>query len=129
LTNPDAPQRFLTNEDPTCSEWDRVLHQFADETRAFQELDPNIRASDWTAEQRSVIDAVVPQMEAFADEIAELGHRSSNPTLRDIATLAAQYRRAFAAALPSYIPADSYLSGASANANSTIYEACKASEV
>ena len=126
LTDPDNPQRYLTSEDPTCAEWDRLLKQFADDTRPWQALDPGVRASDWNAEQRSIVDAVIPQMETFADEVEALGAKSSNPTLRDFATLAAQYRRAYAAALPSYTAGDSYLSNVSARADSTIYEACKA---
>ncbi len=126
LTDPNDPQRFLTSADSTCQEWDRLLHKFATDTTAWQALDPNIPASGWTAEQRATVDSVIPTMDTFADDVEKLGRSSANAQLQDFAVLSAQYRRAYAAGLTSYTPADSYLSRASVNLSSTIYEACKA---
>ena len=65
-------------------------------------------------------------MNEFADNVEKLGRSSANPTLQDFAVFAAQYRRAYVDALPTYTPADSYLSAVSAKAASVIYDACKA---
>ena len=44
----------------------------------------------------------------------------------DFAVFAAQYRRAYADALPTYTSADYYLAQNVRSGESTIYEACKA---
>jgi hypothetical protein len=129
LTDPDNPDRFLTTADSTCSEWDRLLTRFdsnSPEVSAWKSLDANIPASGWTAEERAVVDAVAPVMTQFADDIERLGRSSTNPIVQDFAQFAAQYRRGYVAALPTYTPADSYLARTSARATSTMNSACKA---
>ena len=126
LADPSNPERFLTTGDPTCSEWDRLLNQFPTDTQAWHAIDPAIPASGWSPEQRAVNDAVVPVMKQYADSFEELGRRSSNPVIEDLAVFAAQYRRAYADALPTYTSADSYLDSAAGRSSSIIYEACKA---
>ncbi|MGE2724042.1 hypothetical protein [Mycolicibacterium pulveris] len=126
LTNPSDPERFLLDPDPVCEKWNRVLTQFNTDTKDWQALDSGISASNWNPAQRAVVDAVVPVMTEFADEIEDLGRSTSNPVFQDLAVLSAQYRRAYAAALPTYTPADSYLTSVSRHAASAIYEACKA---
>ncbi|MGO4444520.1 hypothetical protein AB4Z42_14285 [Mycobacterium sp. 2YAF39] len=128
LEDPSEPKEFMAAPDVQCADWLRRLDQFATETKAWQALDPAIPASDWTPEQRAVVDAVVPVMNKLADDIQELGEASDNSVFRDFATFAAQYRRAYALALPSYTKADSYLSGTASSMTSTIWEACKAAE-
>jgi hypothetical protein len=126
LSDPSSPPRFLTTADKSCGEWTRALKQFHDETTGWQNLDANVPASEWTPNQRQVADDVVPVMTKFADDIEALGRSSSNPTLQDFAVFSAQYRRAYAAALPTYTPADSFLARTAARTTSVIYEACHA---
>lgn len=126
LTDPNEPQRFMDEPDPTCAAWDRLLNAFDANTKAWQALESSIPASDWTPNQRAVIDAVIPVMERFARDIEETGRTTANPVIQDFATFAAQYRRAYAQALPTYTPADSFLATASLRVTSTLYEACQA---
>lgn len=128
LSPPRDSERFMLNPDPICSDWERVLNQFNDDTKAWQALDSSKAASDWTPQERATADAAIPTMERFADRIEEIGRTSVNPVVQDFATLSAQYRRAYAAALPSYTPADSFLTSTSRNAASAIYEACRSAE-
>ena len=53
-------------------------------------------------------------MRNYADELQALGRRSDNAIWEDLANLSAQYRRAFIQALTTYVPADNYLAGVSA---------------
>jgi hypothetical protein len=126
LDDPASPQRFLSGAEPVCPDWSRLLYNFDADTTAWQAIDSEIPAGLWNPEQRSTVDAVVPVMKAFADEAEDLARRSTNPTLQDFAMLAAQYRRAYAAALSTYMPADAFLSAVSANAASIINDACMA---
>lgn len=126
LEDPRSPARFLEEQDPVCSEWGELLEQFDASTGSWQTLDTALPASSWTPEQRAIVEDVIPEMLRFADRAEELGNGTPNPVLQDFAFLAAQYRRAYAAALPTYTPADSWLTSASASAASTIFNACKA---
>lgn len=126
LSDPADPQRFLTSADETCPEWYRLLDESNTETRAWQALDSAIPASSWTPDQRAVMENVVPIMKRQADDIETLAQSSPNPLIRDFGVFAAQYRRAYADAVPSYTPADSYLSSTSGRMGSIIYQACKA---
>ncbi|BBY94737.1 hypothetical protein MGALJ_44060 [Mycobacterium gallinarum] len=126
LSDPADPRRFMESPDPGCPEWDRLTDKFESETKAWQAIDSAISASDWTPEQRAVMDAVIPVMNSQADALEELALSSSNPVIQDFATLAAQYRRAYAQALPTYVSADAYLQSTSGRLTSLIYQACKA---
>ncbi|MCT7659002.1 hypothetical protein [Mycobacterium deserti] len=127
-TNPQDPHRFLASPDSTCPDWIALVDRFDADTRAWQALDPNVRAADWNAEQRAVIRGVTPVMRTSAEAMEALGRQSSNPWIEDFAATAAQYRRAYATALESYMSADFYLAEIAARAASTIYAACKAAE-
>jgi len=128
LRDPDSPTMFVTDGDPLCADWFRLLDRFDRDTKGWQALDPALSAADWTPEQRATIDATIPVMEEVADEMEALGRATANPIVQDLATLAAQYRRAYAAALPSYTIPDSFLSGTASETTSMIWEACKALE-
>lgn len=65
-------------------------------------------------------------MVANADEVEKLGRESGNPTLEDIATLGAQYRRGFAEAIPDYNANDNFLAQAATYLVRIIDSGCKA---
>jgi len=128
LSDPASPHRFMTNPEPICEEWHRLSDQLNADTTAWQELDPEVEGSQWTEEQRQIVEAVIPRLEHFDREISRLGQESSNPVVRDFAALSAIYDRAYTAALPSYRKTDAYLSGVAARSSAMIYQACKAAE-
>jgi hypothetical protein len=120
------PKRFVIVADPACSDWVSTYRKFDADTAPWRAMDPNIPASQWTADQKATVDEAAPIMTAFADSAEEIGKRSSNPTFEDFALLSAQYRRAIAEALPTYTPADNYLSEASTALAQTLTTACLA---
>jgi hypothetical protein len=122
--DPAAPKRFLTSPNPVCSDWQKTLNQFTADTIDWRTVNPDIPASAWTPDQKSVNDAVAPVMSASADTLEKLGQRSGNPTLQDFAVLAAQYRRGYVKALPTYTAADNYLEEASLYATGVVLGAC-----
>jgi hypothetical protein len=128
LDDPADPPRFLTAPNSICSDWSAAWSQFQNDTVAWAAIDPDIPASHWTPEQRSVNDAVAPVMDAFADRLQALGDRSGNPTLQDFAVLSAQYRRAYVQALPSYTPSDDYLATTALKLGGVVEAACRAVE-
>lgn len=124
--NPANPRPFLLTPNRVCAEWQSALEQFGKNTAEWQEIDPNIPAFYWNKQQKAVNYAVAPVMNAYASKMEQLGRQSDNPTWQDFANLAAQYRRAFVAALPTYAPTDNHLANASNFLSTTILGACAA---
>ncbi|MGA5541850.1 hypothetical protein ACPCIR_08370 [Mycobacterium sp. NPDC051198] len=125
-TDPEHAERFLTQENPVCPDWSQSVDQFDTDTAAWRSTDPNIPASEWTSEVRTIHNAVVPTMSANADNVERLGRQSSNATLEDLAVLAAQYERGYVKAIPTYKPADNFLTKAAFNLVKAVNSACKA---
>lgn len=120
------PQRFLTQPNPACGDWDVAVTQFANETVDWRKINPDITAGEWTPEQKSVNEQVLPVMERLASQLNVLGDKSESPLFRDFAQLSVQYRRAIAQALPTYTPADNYLATAAASLSGMVNSACRA---
>jgi hypothetical protein len=124
IGDPSNPQRFLTTSDPVCADWLSSFEAFDGDTAAWRAIDPNTPATQWTPEQRAVVDSVGPVMTRYADKVEELGRRTENPVLKDFAVTSGQYRRAYVVALPTYMPPDNYLVSASTYLAMAINAAC-----
>jgi hypothetical protein len=124
IGDPANPQPFLTNSDPVCNEWLSSFQTFDADTAAWRAIDPNIPATQWTPDQRAVVDSVGPMMTRYADEVEELGRRTENPVLQDFAVTSGQYRRVYVVTLPTYTPADNYFVSASTYLAMAINAAC-----
>jgi hypothetical protein len=124
--DPADPKRFLTNSNGVCTDWAAEMDSFSKSTAEWRAIDPAIPATNWTPEQKTVNDAVVPVMTSDADQLEQLGRRSDNAVFEDIAVLLAQYQRAFAKALPTYTSADNYLSNVATYLAQMVNWACKA---
>lgn len=129
LGDPASPQRFLLQKDAVCADWGSTLDRFQSDTEAWRKTDPDVPGSQWTPEQRRINDEVAPVMIRFADQLRSLGGETTNPTLRDFADLAAQYRQAYATALPTYVPADKYLATASIRLVGVVQGGCQAAAI
>jgi hypothetical protein len=121
-----SPQRFLTESTPTCGEWLPAYEKYDSDVKPWRESDPNVPASQWSPDQRSVFEAAATIMTAFADKAEELGRASGNPTFEDFAVMSAQYRRGYVRAIPTYTPADNYLATVSTSLANAIGHACMA---
>jgi hypothetical protein len=125
-SDPANPAVLLSAVNSVCSEWASQVSKFSDDTAAWRAIDPTIPSTDWTPDQKALNDTVAPVMSANSVELERLGRQSENPTLEDIATLAAQYQRAFVMALPTYTQSDNFLSETTTFLVKAIDWACKA---
>ena len=125
VPNASVSSMQLLKPDSICADWDAMVESFSNETEAWRSIDKNIPASDWTREQKSINDAVGPIMTENADRIQDLGRKSDDPSVEDIALLAAQYRRAFVVANSTYKGSDSYLALSATNLVRLVTAACK----
>lgn len=124
--SPDDPHRFLESADPVCKEWLAMVDVFSSDTGAWRSIDPNISATQFNQDQLAINASVRPIMQSFATQAQMLGRKSNNGVFEDIATLSAQYWRAYASALPTYTPADNYLQVAAGSAAGAVSGACRA---
>ncbi len=125
--NESLPEKMLERGNPICAAWSESSQKFTDATSAWTALNPDIPAKEWTPEERSINESAASVMASNADELQQFGQQSGSPVIEDIAILAAQYRRAFVAAVPNYTPVDNQLANAAAELVKVIIWACKAS--
>lgn len=126
IANVKSPEPFLTTMNPECTNWLSAAKQFVDQTAAWRTVDANLPADQLNEEQRMINAAVSPVMDSFATQTQLIGRESDVFVWADIATLSAQYRRAYASALLTYAPADNFLQLAAGSAVGAISEACRA---
>lgn len=124
----DTPARFLTGAPRACVDWIQVNSRFESRMQDWSQQDPEIPAAQWTAEQRLVQDAAARDFDQYATEIVSIGQASGNPALDDFSTLASLYIRAYAAATPTYTPADNYIVTPGLRLNNAVTAACHAAD-
>jgi len=120
------PRVFLSSRNQVCAKWSSVWDEFNDDVRDWLDMDPDIPATEWSAEQKAIGHQMKPVMMRLADQVQVLGARSGNPILQDFAELSAQYRRAYAYAIDTYMPPDEYLALVSLRIGGIISGACVA---
>lgn len=120
------PTRLLAGHNDTCNDWTAMVERVDKDTAEWRAIDPKIRATEWTPEQKAVVDAVTPIMSTYADDVERLGRQSGVPVWEDFSVFSAQYMRAFILAIPEYTPSASYLAAVTVNLTSAVYWACKA---
>lgn len=127
MTDVNNPEKFLSsNSNSECTRWRELQLEFEKNATPWVELDPNIPASDWTSDQRSSMENMRNLMSNYANELESAGRASGNQVFEDFAVLSAVYWRAFATAIPSYEPNDSYLSGTASSSGFIPFNACAA---
>ncbi|WP_131809247.1 hypothetical protein [Mycolicibacterium setense] len=121
-----APSRFMTGSDSSCKDWMSITEAFDKDTEAWRGIDSKISVTEWTPDQRAVMDAVGQVMGTYADDMEHLGRASGNPIWEDFAVLAAQYMRAYVQSIPTYTVNAGYLASVSSRLAYAINWACKA---
>lgn len=124
--DPANPARVVSEPSPSCDHVIELQKRLVADTDAWTSLDPNVPATDWPAERRSMSQAIVGVMAKYADDIEQVGRTSSKPVFDDIASFSAAYFRAYSNAIPSYVAADSYLALAGSRATNILVAACEA---
>jgi len=124
--DPHNPRRYVESPLPVCSEWTATVTEFQASTEDWRSIDANLSASQWTPEQQATNSAATAVMATNAGKLLDMGARSGNPTFSDFAALAAQYRRAYVQAIPTYVAADNDLAFVASQLVSANDQACQA---
>lgn len=124
-TPDESSQPFLQEKNSICTTWSDLFQKNQADTKDWAAIDSAIPATEWTPEQKAVNEDAAVVMKAFADDIETAGRDSDNPVLEDFAVLAAQYRRAYAHAIPTYTPNDNWLGNAAMNLVRAVNSTCQ----
>ncbi|WP_374158301.1 hypothetical protein ACEWX3_27665 [Mycobacterium sp. G7A2] len=125
--NPFDPTQFIVKRLPACDQWDELVASYGEATEAWRQIfDPNLPASQWTPSQQASSANMVTVMRENASSMEQIALLSTNLTWRDFAALAANYRRAYVQAIPTYMPSDNFLDSASTALMVAIDSACEA---
>ena len=128
IGDPAQPKRFLQTPSPVCSDWAETASNFDSVSAAWLRSDPNIPASQWSAEQQKVYSDIIAPMSSNANQLQDIGIRSKNAVFGDFADLAAIYRRAYVQSFANYVPADGYLAQTASQVVVLVNMACLAAE-
>lgn len=120
------PERFMKSPLPICAEWASNIEAYRAATEQWLQVDPNLRATDWSPAQQAVYADVSSIMASNAGTLMDLGIRSGNPVFNDFAAMASQYRSAYVQAIPSYVPSDNFLADVASQLSVANDQACKA---
>lgn len=126
VSDPADPPKFLTSPASVCTDWIARDDRFNIDTAVWQAADPNVDGAQWTPERRSIQMSALSAMDSYADDLEALGERSDNLILRDFASAAAVYLRAYVSAGDTYTTADSFLSASSFRFGNIVTAACQA---
>ena len=109
------PQKIFEHPDPVCTDLSPTLERLLQnpDFKNWLNTDPQIPVSNWSPQQQSLTNTVLPVMSSTAMALEKLAARSSNPVVQDFILLGVQYRRTYVEALATYQPSDSniYLAG------------------
>ena len=125
-SDPASPRPVVSTYDPTCEQLDSMHAQLVTDTADWSKQDPNVPASIWSTEQRSVAAKTARVLDSFAAELVSLTRNADNPTFQDLASTTAIYMRTFASALSTFEPADNYFFIIGTRVNNVLVGACRA---
>lgn len=120
-----SPQLFVTEVDRSCADWIENAARFEADLVNWTALDPNIPATQWTAEQRIVQENAAKIFRDQADKMVRVGRGSANPIFADLAELGALYFYVYADSTPTYTVADNFISLPGLRINNLLTAACQ----
>jgi hypothetical protein len=123
---PTDPKRFIEATDSSCTEWIQRLDAFNAATVDWQNRDGSVPGAQWTPGQKALVDATLPVLTKYANDIAAAGRDSENAVFEDFAETAALYIRAFVAAGDDYEVADGWLNFTGFRLANLVSSACRA---
>jgi hypothetical protein len=124
--DPTNPERFIPQAGPTCARWVPAEATLAASAQPWLGLNSDLPIAQWAPDQRAVLEAAAARFRESSNTLEADGRGSGNPVFEDFAVLAAQYFRAFAAAVPGYTAADRSLGMTGLRLDTLVSSACQA---
>ncbi|OHT95591.1 hypothetical protein BKG71_23165 [Mycobacteroides chelonae] len=115
-----------TVADPICAQWGPMATDYANKMASWSRTDPNVRASNWSPEERALQLSIVPVLKSDAADMNSLAAKTDNPALKYLLQQQAVYEKLYAERLPNYEPADDELWQAARSFSSSVRGLCMA---
>ncbi|BEL41689.1 hypothetical protein [Mycobacteroides abscessus] len=126
-SRPAADTAAPNTPDPVCALWAPVNDNYYHQRQAWRQIaNPDIPATQWSAEQRSATMAVVPLLKDEAAKLRDIAPQAKSPTLQSLLQIEAGYQEAYANRLPNYVPADNQLWSAANSLSDAVNAMCYA---
>lgn len=121
-----APVGVIT-EDVTCAAWSPIADTFsAQASKGWNDRDPSIPVTGWTAGQRAQHEAIADAMRVAADETTHLVKLTPHRVMRELYEQSIAYWRAYADAIPTYSREDDHLARVATAASNAVGYVCSA---
>ena len=122
-----GPVAIVTDE-PTCAAFVGINNSLGDiQAKGWgDQRDTLGPASDWSAEQRSQVEAVAAATRRAADQMVPLARQTPHRLVRELYEQFVAYGRAYADSVPNYSPRDNELASNNISASSAIVGICNA---
>lgn len=123
--NDTAPISVIT-EDPSCAPWNPVNNIVADTQKdgSWDQRDPSIPASAWTADMRARYTSVANALRTAADQTIPLVKLTPHRVMRELYEQYIAYARLFVDRVPSYTQADNTTLAVATTTGSVISSVC-----
>jgi hypothetical protein len=121
-----GPVEIIT-EEPTCEAFISINDSLGDVQRSgWSDLRSSLpRANEWTADQRTQVEAVATATRNASDKVSALAKQTPNRVVRELYEQFIAYGRAYADSIRDYIPQDDALATANINASSALFGICE----
>lgn len=117
----------LITEDVTCAAWSPIADTFAAEAdKGWNDRDPSIPVTEWTADQQAQHEAIADAMRTAADETTQLVRLTPHRVMRELYEQSIAYWRAYADAIPTYSQQDDHLARVATAASNAVGYVCSA---
>lgn len=124
--NDTGPITIIT-EDPSCAPWIPINNTFADSSKnGWLDRDSSLPASVWSPEQRRQYEEVGEAMRAAANQTEPLIKLTTHRVMRLLYEQFIAYARAYADAVPTYVPHDDALARAASMSSRALSGICQA---
>lgn len=121
--NDTGPVTIIT-EDPTCTEYTRIVSSQVSQYGDWANRDISIPASAWTPQQRGAYDSAAAMLRSEANQLVPLARQTPHRVMRELYELIIAYNRAYADAIPTYVPANNALVSAANTAGAAATRIC-----
>ena len=125
-----GPVGVITDE-PTCNTFNGINNNIAAvQTNGWGDIRATLGPGvEWTAEQRSQVDAVAKSVRLATDQLVPLVKQTPHRLVRELYEQFIAYGRAYSDSIPSYTPADDGLASVFVNSSSAMIGICNAIEL
>jgi hypothetical protein len=126
VARPALLEEFMPSPDQICAEYVSVVELQNTVLSGWAETDATVAAAQWTEKERALNNAAREVLLTDSTRIREIARNAEGRVVGDLIALQSTYMRAFADAIPTYVPDDVWLWRVSTGIGGGLGAACGA---